>query len=447
MKVHIDDPTWDEATGRRKPPPSKRYEIVLTAEVTKKQRGEVTDSSGKKSTALFEVTETEVLQRIKVSPILEKYSITAAIVAYFVLVISGFLFLGVPMAGSGGLVSYGEVLMVLPLLHIAVSIHSVNENEFGALFFWGQPVRDVDQGLRFVPFGLLSLQRLPRNPIQWQFPDDPEYVFKGTDSERANDEEFFALSPEERGSFSLPIRVTTGKPKKSTKDKTPDGNEDVAALDVQMTIEVNFYVRWRVQHPIVFLVRIGSIGEALRQLRDSGERTVTNEIVKRTPAAIISGLNTINKKLNDELENITGDWAISVIEAAMLSPDLTYKVNKALQAVPEAKARATQTQVTAQAERIRLTQEGQGRAAALTAEYAAIADGAKNLGVNAEELIALRKTEAVAKGNATIFIDGGNTSSSLFGFGAKFAAGGSQVLDQQRSDASDGTAEPDTRKE
>jgi regulator of protease activity HflC (stomatin/prohibitin superfamily) len=316
--------------------------------------------------------------------------------------------------------TWGGFILALQMGHLALSFKNVNRNEIGGVLFYGKAVKEVDSGIVFVPLGLLQLVTLPVYPIQVQFPGDPEKIFKGSD------EEYFKLSEEERKKFTLPIRALSGEPEKT-------GNP-TSVLETQMTLEVNFYVRWTVEHFWVFLTRIGSVDEANRQLRDSGERVVVQAVSSRTPGVVVKELSEINTQLEEALEAITEDAGVRINEAAMLAPDLTHGVNqamrdtvtekaKAAQKVIAAEATARETVLTAEAEEVRLTREGSGVAAAKMAELKALAEGAKALGLTAAQVADLEKARAFASGNATVIVDGGKGASSLTGIGTRIAMG------------------------
>ncbi len=318
------------------------------------------------------------------------------------------------------LFTWGGLVLTLQLVHLVLSFQSVNRNEIGGILFYGRAVKEVDSGIVFVPFGLLQLVTLPVYPIQVQFPGDPEKIFKGSD------EEYFKLPEKEREKFALPIRALSGEPEKSSDSKS--------VLETQMTLEVNFYVRWTIEHFWVFLTRIGSLDEANRQLRDSGERVVVQAVSSRTPGVVVKELSEINMQLEEALEAITEDAGVRINEAAMLAPDLTHGVNqamrdtvtekaKAAQKIIGAEAKARETVLAAEAKEVELTRVGKGAAAAKQAELEALGAGAKALGLTPAQIADLEKARAFANGNATVIVDGGKGASSLTGIGARIAMG------------------------
>lgn len=310
--------------------------------------------------------------------------------------------------------TWGGAVIATIVVHIVASVRSVAENQIGGILFYGAPVMELKPGLVFVPLGIFQFVVLPSAPFQVQFPEDPEKVFKGSDAE------YFEKGEDARKLLRLPIRITTGSPRENTKDER-------SILDTQMTLEVTFFVRFRVENFWVFLIRVGSFAEATRQLRDSGESALTEQISSRTPHLVIEELATmINGALLAKINTITEDWAIEVVEAAMLSPDLTKELSAQLRQTAVAKAVTAQRIIAAGATEVEIARTGAGDASAKLAMLKALAEGANALGITPEELIALQKAEALSQGNATVFLDGAN-GASIFGIGAKLAAGAQVV--------------------
>lgn len=389
MTIKVTDPGYQN--GRHVTPSKREYEITI-------------EKNG------------VVVNTIHVFPYLHKLVLTS-----FAIFHSALFALAAFFSDLNTFISGGGVIIAFQLAHIALSFKIVRQDELGGLLFFGKPVKVVDSGFVLCPAGLLQLIKLPKKPIQVQFPGDPEKIFKGTD------EDYFKLSEKERNEVFLPIRATTGKPKENK-----SGEGDI--LNTQMTLEVNFYVRWKIEHFWVFLIRIGSIDEANRQHRDSGERVIIQAVASRTPAEVIEALPVINEELSAKLEEITEDWGVYIIETAMLSPDVSRSVNVALRDVVVKKAEARQMVVIAEAEETKRTREGKGSANAKEAELKALAEGARALGVDGQAIIDLEKARALASGKTTIFIDGGQ---SLTGIGAKLAVGAQSVLSTPRTTPSE----------
>jgi len=389
-KVTVSDGRFESDGTTQKTPIPGSYEIRVTKHITYED----------------DHVEAQTIQVIRVRP----WIYLACLIGYAIFAAT-IVFAAVWWGNITEAFGWGGGALGLLVLHFMFSFSQVNENELSGVLFFGAPVREFSPGFVFHPLGLLDLKKLPKNPIQVQFPDDPEKVYKGDD-----DEYFKSLSPEERDKYVLPIRALTGKP--SVEEKGEAG-----ILNSQMTLEVTFYVRWMIEQFWLYLVTVGNQGETNRQFRDSGERVLIQEIATRTVGKVVEELHVINNKLASRFEDITQDYGVTIVETAMLSPDINHKVNKSLRDVVSAKATAVTTQISATAKRFQLTEEGMGEAAATQADLEALAAGAKALGLSGAEVLELEKARAMANGNATIIVDGGSGSSGLVGIGTRFGIG------------------------
>lgn len=321
--------------------------------------------------------------------------------------------------------SWGMAVTIVQIAYFVCSWRTVTQQELVGLDFADHALGLRRPGLIFALYGLIKLKILPKTPPQVQFPGDPEMVFK------RGDKEYFLLSEADREKLLLPIRILA-----TAQQKADDVEDEI--LNMPLTIEVLPYVRFEIEQFWVFLVRIGTIAEATKQLRDSIERALGEVIGPLSPILIARNLAEINVQLREKLEKITEDWGIRIIEATMPPPDFGKDVNVALQKIVTqtaegtgikalALAEAEAARVTADAKRYTLEQEGEGEANADKASYLALAKGAKALKVGGEVLVDLEKARAFAQNpNTTIFIDGGSqgSASSLIGVGARLALGG-----------------------
>ncbi len=353
----------------------------------------------------------DVIKRIEVFPNIYR-NVLLVYAAAHLCILGGLYAAGqLTIAALMSWLSPGGVVVALQLLHFGLSLKTVAPNEIGGMLFFGKPTERAQPGLVVVPLGLIQLMKLPRNPNQVQFPGNPEEIY------RDGDKEYFKLSVEERQRLVLPIRALTKGPSENASDG------EASILDTQMTIEPTFVVRWTIDETFwIFLIRIGDVDEANRQLRDSGEKVVIQEISKRTLRELVSQIGEVSDQLRITLEQATEDWGVTIDEASMLSPDIGKDVNKALQGITVAKAAATATVVAAKATEERLTREGKGAANAKLAELEALAKGRAELEVTGIDVLDLEKARALSQGNATIIVDGGQ-GTSLFGIGARLAAG------------------------
>lgn len=235
-----------------------------------------------------------------------------------------------------------QAAIILPTLWFLTSILFVKYTETAGVTALGYAVDRVGSGPKLLARGLFQLLTYPRNSQQEQFPGDPEIVFKGDDSD--------PLPPE----MKRALRVTTGAPTKA--ERTDGGSDESSILDIQVTVGIFFYLRIEISDALVFALRYGSLTEFWRQIRDTGERVITNEFAKTKGAAeLIQNLAPIMDKLNERFIEIAEAGGVTVIESGINSPDLSRTLATALRDLGVARSQAMQSQV-------RLEKEGAGKA-------------------------------------------------------------------------------------
>ena len=253
-----------------------------------------------------------------------------------------------------------QAAIALPWLWILTSILLVDYTETAGVTALGYAVDSVGSGPKLLARGLFTLVSFPRTSLQEQFPADPEDVFKGDDSE--------LLPPGQKRA----LRVTTGAPEKG--QRNDDGSDESSILDIQVTVCIFFYLRIEISDALVFALRYGSIEQFWRQIRDTGERVITNEFAKTKGAAqLIENLSPIMNTLNDRFVEIANSGGVTVIESGINSPDLSRTLATALRDIGVARSKAMQSQVM-------LEKEGTGKAYAEKVLIDSIAEALKNAG-------------------------------------------------------------------
>ncbi len=286
------------------------------------------------------------------------YALLGGIISPTLILLVMFMFskrlLGGISLGSLYLSNAYPVLILLVTYYIA-SMRKVGTEQYAGITVFEQPAIECGPGWWFVPLGFAHLRWAPRDIIRMRFPGEPEQI-SGKPDDRGRDP----------GQLR-PIRIQTGSPK--------PGNED-DPLNVQMTLEVEFYVRWHIelQYFFDFYARIPGRTweeeeENIRsQLRDTGSRVIANEFCKGPVASVINELGDITTKLENALRIKVAGWGIVLDEVGLESPDVSHGVASALAGIASARANAKSTVTTSEAEKTRLRNEGEGRAAALIAE-------------------------------------------------------------------------------
>lgn len=309
--------------------------------------------------------------------------------------------------------SVGKVLLTVDILLIVASIKWLDTDEVGALVFWGLPIIVLKRGPKLIPFGIFQLKRFPGVYVQTQFPDNPEFIQKTDDKEPL--ETVRVTTPDgkviERTKVR-PIRITTGGPKKEL------GDEDI--LNVQMTVEFTFWVRWIIVDPLLLIVNTsGDVEEALRQMRDTGESLLNAEVTKKTPSELLSQFKEIGQALHKAIADAVKGWGILVTSADLTSPDLNHEVASELRNIAKAKANAKQVRVTADATAYNLEKEGIGKGRARQAELAGegrgYRDAAKAANLSTREMLQAQiARDTVGEGDLILGTEG---ISSALGIG------------------------------
>lgn len=260
--------------------------------------------------------------------------------------------------------------IVLVIAWIAVSLRQVGVDEIGGAAFFGAPVREYERGkgLCFVPWLLLSFETLPGRVLESEFPGEPENVYKGTDD----------AFPHGDGELVRPVRITAGTGKSEGGHNGP--------LEVQMTAEIQWYIRWRIFSYFQFKANIGSIETARKQLRDTTERILVELAGKRTMGGVVRETSEMNEEILAHAQRImsTGSWGAEVLEAGIKEPDLSHDVNISLAGVASARADADRIVALADAEKARLIKEGEGKASAAKEDLVARGQGIASFAESAD---------------------------------------------------------------
>src|SRR6056297_135893 len=223
------------------------------------------------------------------------------------------------------------------VLYGIVSLRIVSVNRQAAVLLFGIPVLNIGPGPKLIPVFVFSLLTYPRNVLQKQFPGNPEEVFKRDDKEE--------LPP----GMVRPLRLTTGKPEKVDK---------LDPLSIQMTINFLYYIRYQVSDPILFTIKFGGEQEFLDQVRDTADKVLTREVSKcKGVSQLVKKLSGtasepgIMENLQTEIDRITDDGGVTIVESGLNAPDLSHELASAIRDIGVERAKA-------QGERVRIEQVG-----------------------------------------------------------------------------------------
>ena len=278
---------------------------------------------------------------------------------------------------------WGWALLFFTLTHIALSLRTVSETEYGALFFFGRPVAEVEPGPVKVYFGLLKLRTDQRGIIQMEIPGEPEEVQKSDQDNIAEGKK-------------APVRINQAAPRTAVYYTDPDDHEGIKPqswdslspemqksleddpLQLRLTTEVSGVLRFRIRpgQYIHFLQTTGSLDNAQKSLEDAWVRTAQSELGRVTPSHALTKKNVINRRIKLALEAAVGEhigedevkrpsWGIDIETAEVKLIDLGERVNIAMAEATAAEFKRKAIVSTATAERDSLELVGTGKAAAL----------------------------------------------------------------------------------
>ncbi len=245
-------------------------------------------------------------------------------------------------------VNIGALMYGMLVAHIALSCRIVSPTDLGVLEFLGNPTRDVNSGFVFAPFLIFNLRTETKLRIQFQIPDEPEFVDKTGNDVPAEGKVF-------------PIRVTHATPETAIdgNDKQYEGDP----LHARMTTEWLVAIWMQITVYRTFLQVVGSLENAKAQLRDMAEATLKAYGGKYTPAQIIPRMNEVHDALRTSLDKLVASWGVVIPEIALTEMDLGRTINEKLRSIPAAKLQKTVTVKNAEAEREAKLLEGQALAA------------------------------------------------------------------------------------
>lgn len=303
--------------------------------------------------------------------------------------------------------NWGWTILSIELLHFGLSFRTVGPKSLGAILLFGRPLYQVGSGLVFVPFVVCYLIKETKLVIQERFPAEPELVDKSGDDTKS-------VTP----GFVKPIRVTTASwdmLSAEFKKKSEDYKDH--SLNESMTLEPSVVVRFQIQRDnyISFLTNIGSIDEAVSQMRDTVDSMLNIEFAKRTPALLLLDKEDINHRLLEKIKILVGEkpdpanlgsfnpsesWGINVINVQIADVDVSKKINQSLRDVADSILRKKETVTEAEAKKRARELEGEGDANARLAFLIAEAGGLEKIAKIAEteggKLAVIAKTQEEA---------------------------------------------------
>ncbi|GAK54470.1 SPFH domain, Band 7 family protein [Candidatus Moduliflexus flocculans] len=206
----------------------------------------------------------------------------------------------------------------------------------------------------------------------------------------------------------------------------------------KVQLEVDSIAYYQISNPERAIYGVDNVIVAVNQLI----RTVLRDVIGNTTLEqLLSGRENINKKLQHEVSNASGDWGISIrrVELQAVTPPPSYA--EAMRKVSEAELSKKAAITAAEGKREAARLEAQGEAERISLVYDAIHKGRPT-----EDLLKIKYLEALAKiadGQATkVFMPfpmtsvTGSGSGDFFQQGLSLAAGIDAYNNQQGGNSS-----------
>lgn len=210
-------------------------------------------------------------------------------------------------ASAGEVWNWGLFFFSLVMLvYTPLSFRTVGPDERGTLLLFRKALWDAESGLVFAPLGFFRLMKDKKTIESIEVPADSRLIWHG--------------EPEQMpANMVLPLRITTG-----IKAKVE------SALDNQQTVEVNYYVRFRVKSMTQFIQAFKNMDEFKKQVEDTSTRCLQTEYGQRTLARVIAEYGVLNGILRQTNEDLVSASGVEIVDTGIKHSSPGHTVNKAL---------------------------------------------------------------------------------------------------------------------
>lgn len=298
------------------------------------------------------------------------------------------------------------LLLGLAAVHFLASVEILSVEERGAVLMLGIPVLESDKpGPKIVLRFIMTMLRVPRAPVQYQFPDEPEYVQVGDDKLPLEE----IIVDGVLRSKVRPFRFMSGGPRDENSEVPYSGH-----LNVQMGGMISGSVQVEIEQTFNFIMKMpGRTVEkkfaALRQrLQDTWGSTLVKETQTRPAGLIIDEVEKIRLAQVTALEERTTTWGVKIPEVLLFAPDYGHDVNKSLAGIAETRAEAEQIRTRTDAQAYQTRESGKAAAdadlAMKMADNLADADRVEKLGITGPDMFAAEAAERMLKPTDNVYL-------------------------------------------
>ncbi len=293
----------------------------------------------------------------------------------------------------------GIILGALIALHIAVSFEELGPSEIGAHMFFGRPIRHLECGLAFVPFGITTVEVFSNLIQQAELPAEPEKVYRGSPA----DPDAKDIPP---GKYAA-IRILFGAPSPTSGDAPEDPYNN------RMAVEVTPIIRYQIEDAAIFVQTIGTWEKMRTQVEDEVVAKINEEFCTMSPAEALKKIGEVSKKLTEIADEMVGGWGCKIHSVTIKPFSFSHKLNEAVLAVPEAERQKRVQILKAEGDKQAKILVGQGEASAEKAVIEARGEAMKkmyqDLGVDGAAVLAAETARGITNnpGQKTIIAGSG----------------------------------------
>lgn len=214
-----------------------------------------------------------------------------------------------------GFENIGKIVLLFSILHLMFGQKRVTVNQYLVIDFLGIPLTVINGTAGMILIGCTTT-KFNASQVQTQYPGNPEDIFW-------DDEKKDLPSGKVR-----PVRFST---------KTPTGFDPKTETDplkmFRYTIAVSWTVTWQIKKSevIKFWKNVGSENEAISRMRDQSQETLKEEYGKLTPSEVLEKTKKTSKKLERDLEKLTGDgddpgsgWGVNIVGVNIVEDNLGH---------------------------------------------------------------------------------------------------------------------------
>ncbi|OGG47264.1 hypothetical protein A2671_01855 [Candidatus Kaiserbacteria bacterium RIFCSPHIGHO2_01_FULL_49_13] len=315
-------------------------------------------------------------------------------------------------------------VLVLQMLHFALSWRSVEVDALAGIDFFGRPALLPEPGPILVPRGLLRLSREARPYQDIRFPGDPNKIWR-VSSKKQDETPGGDMPPLEQQKEHVvrPIIALTGEPRGVVEVQR---GEERNPLERQLAVEFAYFARYRLStlHGGIFRIhrnvgRTDIHGRIKDLLREQGDTELRSILSSQTAATVIENWDLIKEVLTLKFTVVVMRWGVDMHQGSLVDMNPSHETNEAQARVARADFDRMSTIIAADAESQATIKKGGGLAEAERLRLFAQAAGIKKImgdtGVSGETVFAAETAKDALKNADTVVVGASSGMADLIG--------------------------------